>query len=1141
MPTALTHSYWADVDSDSDLDDIDDIDAIAVAIAEANSCLLHVNAVPGGSALDPARNTAAAATLHGSIPTFICATPLATTATPPTTISATTPSTPTAITTTSVATNHTVNNNSNNSSSSSSSNNNNNVGMTISTKDAPSNTIVVTSPDTNVNAAPVALHSLAGLFTDPSISTSTSTLASQSIDSIISPLISPLVSSFISPFVSPLTSATTSPLASLTISAPTSPDASLDNNNNSNNIKATSCIDNQVATTSITAMNESTLSDSASNRYTGNYSHINQKGSITNSRNQETPTISIISTTRTVSMLSVSSTTPNAVQPLSRSPSPSPSATHLLPQSHPERPSPIRAPVKYRSMATLPTFGSAELGKHMGFSQDTSSRGGLSRSLSISYGDVRHAPVRSGIQRPATTTASRTSSDSSYDSKRGHYSGLTPSPMDCAPRLSPTDQSNTAISYTTLHDTHIDAIFVAHFNTHRGNIIEYQFPTHASIAGVEYKSIPSGAHAIAQDVIYFSCGPGRYGVAALENVALSSTGAEEERGARIKAVGIVLGSYTGLHSHLPFLRQQVARFVRNQGSLDDLTFYCLNHQSRDTPILNMVESISVSQFRIGHPASHLPGLLNAFKAKIFVLWKYTLLQKRILFYGQPPVQQSSHNVFCTMLLASHSVLSRFHIQSNPQFFINVADIDYLSTLSSYIACTTEKIFSTKTTLFDAYIEDTKITSYPIVGSRHTRTDESRFAVESDADLQRYVALKRAVKYGTIEENSSDLNSRSTIAGQAGSLPMASSKNLRSSLAIAKGRFKKWTSHMKSIRAAGLHVHTRTASTDSPLSTPYNSDFSNISYGGVSETSFDASESNTLSSMRIIEFFDRLNTNLFDMLLLIERSRDPVVRPCRIQNLLQLHSVHDLVFVTELVRVHRMNITIETSHWKTKRWSTMQQVQPPLKVPAQPLPQTLLPDPPTLGTPSQVYPPHATGLAVSALLLPLPESPPDSPASAYPATLLNTARSPPVLSSLSILPRSSSLVLANGPNSSGSSSATLRMDTLPPIPSPLPKPLADSVTPVPLFSLGISSTGKSEPSLPNACSPPESIHSGPSLHSGSVEDRAIADTLQDLSETLQVQGLASDLPSTRSSSIISLSRLGRHKCECCAFILALQTV
>ncbi|KAH9274243.1 hypothetical protein BASA83_003236 [Batrachochytrium salamandrivorans] len=132
-------------------------------------------------------------------------------------------------------------------------------------------------------------------------------------------------------------------------------------------------------------------------------------------------------------MLSVSSTTPNAVQPLSRSPSPSPSATHLLPQSHPERPSPIRAP--------------------------------------------RHS-------KTATTTASRTSSDSSYDSKRGHYSGLTPSPMDCAPRLSPTDQ-------------------VAHFNTHRGNIIEYQFPTHASIAGVEYKSIPSGAHAIAQDVIYF--------------------------------------------------------------------------------------------------------------------------------------------------------------------------------------------------------------------------------------------------------------------------------------------------------------------------------------------------------------------------------------------------------------------------------------------------------------------------------------------------------------------------------------------------------------------------------------------------------------------------------------------------------------
>lgn len=43
-------------------------------------------------------------------------------------------------------------------------------------------------------------------------------------------------------------------------------------------------------------------------------------------------------------------------------------------------------------------------------------------------------------------------------------------------------------------------------------------------------------------------------------------------------------------------------------------------------------------------------------------------------------------VYCACLLASHVLPFKIDTDSNPQFYINVADIEQLETMDNYIAC-----------------------------------------------------------------------------------------------------------------------------------------------------------------------------------------------------------------------------------------------------------------------------------------------------------------------------------------------------------------------------------------------------------------------------------------------------------------------
>ncbi|CAB4000171.1 Hypothetical predicted protein, partial [Paramuricea clavata] len=119
---------------------------------------------------------------------------------------------------------------------------------------------------------------------------------------------------------------------------------------------------------------------------------------------------------------------------------------------------------------------------------------------------------------------------------------------------------------------------------------------------------------------------------------------------------------------------------------------------------------------ITHPAGCFSQFLNFFGEKIFIIWKLVLLHRRILFFSPPPVGISCYRVYCACLLGSHSIPLSFETGTNPLFFTNIFDIPQLGTEHKYIACTTEKIFESKSDLYDVYVDNQNIKCKPYLSS-----------------------------------------------------------------------------------------------------------------------------------------------------------------------------------------------------------------------------------------------------------------------------------------------------------------------------------------------------------------------------------------------------------------------------------------
>ncbi|XP_014680776.1 PREDICTED: protein LCHN-like [Priapulus caudatus] len=234
----------------------------------------------------------------------------------------------------------------------------------------------------------------------------------------------------------------------------------------------------------------------------------------------------------------------------------------------------------------------------------------------------------------------------------------------------------------------------------------------------------SGGHRLHSDFLYFKK-DNLYGISCFENMPVES---QLERGARMKSVGILTTSYRNLHCHKPFLEIQVRKLLEDPGNYDILEdFYekkkGVLHEQSDNSSSTYLTADSTrsypsatdghSHLKNLHPAGCFLQFVQFFRERIFILWKFALLRKRILFYSSPPIGAVCYRVYCAMCLVEHGIagLSESLVPIQPLFYVNVADIESIEEEISYIACTTEKIFETKTRLFDVYIDKEKLLTH----------------------------------------------------------------------------------------------------------------------------------------------------------------------------------------------------------------------------------------------------------------------------------------------------------------------------------------------------------------------------------------------------------------------------------------------
>ncbi|KAG7159995.1 DENN domain-containing protein 11-like [Homarus americanus] len=259
--------------------------------------------------------------------------------------------------------------------------------------------------------------------------------------------------------------------------------------------------------------------------------------------------------------------------------------------------------------------------------------------------------------------------------------------------------------------TDVISIFVVTFDSKEGNVLEWYMPQELALEGIEFRALISGAHTITSDFIFFRQGD-YYGVACYEKLTIIS---DVERGARMKSIGVIVSNYYAIHQHLEYLAQQVRNMVVKPGDYSGLEEYYLSRKasipsSWDTPqkVTHQLLPPTVIHNLTPVLGEGIFHLVKFFGEQLIILWKATLLCKRILLFSPPPIGPVCGRVHSISLLSAHSTPGLPTQLLRPLFYISIADMDLLQEQHSYVACTTEKIFEEKTGVCDIYVENQSV-------------------------------------------------------------------------------------------------------------------------------------------------------------------------------------------------------------------------------------------------------------------------------------------------------------------------------------------------------------------------------------------------------------------------------------------------
>ncbi|KJZ72961.1 hypothetical protein HIM_07724 [Hirsutella minnesotensis 3608] len=350
----------------------------------------------------------------------------------------------------------------------------------------------------------------------------------------------------------------------------------------------------------------------------------------------------------------------------------------------------------------------------------------------------------------------------------------------------------------------LSALFLIDFDVKAGYTISWKraLPGLDLDGRVEYKSLPSGLHTVATDLIYFVHDAAHAGLSAFVNEPCDE---EEARNARMIAVGILVplsyGRLGRAWRHAQDLEKMAVKLAKDRNMTEVLERYWQANKGDsfsspddepppvdETPLspthdrappsrsrsVSDGAALHLAEHRLSphHPAWSLTKLLDRFGPLIFPIHRAALLRKRILISCQAPVHEICDFVYNISVLAniplsiSDSLPSSApSIRLRPLFTIGVHDIPFLmedleasrrkdegeeepdcGTGSGWIACTTDSILAMKDTLWDMlitmppnHLSSAKDLAWPVVECPRGNPIRA-----TQRDLRRYNTLRNGL-------------------------------------------------------------------------------------------------------------------------------------------------------------------------------------------------------------------------------------------------------------------------------------------------------------------------------------------------------------------------------------------------------------
>lgn len=279
---------------------------------------------------------------------------------------------------------------------------------------------------------------------------------------------------------------------------------------------------------------------------------------------------------------------------------------------------------------------------------------------------------------------------------------------------------------------------------------------------MEYKSLPSGLHAVQEDLIYF-----RHANLAGASAFVQGEADAQHRNANFVAVGVLVplsGALGRVWEHAEELKGLARNVVGNGEDTAVLETFWEEHKLESAAASDSKKrkrggsEATLPAFDLEstwskeHPALAVPDMMDLFGPLLFPLQRAVLARKRVLVLGSPPVRSNALVVWLASVLGNVSRdvggdLEADLLKTMPLFSVGIHDISSLPGKEDgkgWLACTTDDILGEKKDLWDVLVKlpahSSQIKTWPTLQS-----SDGRVIKASQRDSRRWTLLQRELR------------------------------------------------------------------------------------------------------------------------------------------------------------------------------------------------------------------------------------------------------------------------------------------------------------------------------------------------------------------------------------------------------------